>query len=709
MHYINPIKSSKFLSFIIFSLFVIQGCTQRNNANLETKYKFTNELVNETSPYLLQHAHNPVNWRPWNDETLQAAKDQNKLMVVSVGYAACHWCHVMEHESFEDEEVAALMNEYFICVKVDREQRPDVDDVYMTACQMMTGRGGWPLNAITLSDGRPVFAGTYFPKEQWVSILQQIVDMAEKDMNKLTETADNVTNGIQQSDVITVEKDDSFTKDGLNDIVGFLLSGVDYKNGGNNRTPRFPMPNNFELLLKYNWLTKDPRAVQAVNITLEKMGQGGIYDQLGGGFARYSVDGVWKVPHFEKMLYDNGQLIGLYSDAFKNSKEPYFKQIVEQTYDYLERETKDAKGAYYSSLDADSEGVEGKFYVWDSAELDSLLGADSEIYKDFYSCTKNGNWEHSNILHITKEPSQIAKKNDVSEDELFNIIGKANKQLLDERSKRIRPGLDDKVLCAWNGLAVDGLLRAYEAFGDQKYYAKADEILQFILTEMKTQDGRLLRTYKKGKADINGFLDDYALIIKALIKMYQCDFNEKWLDEASILTNIVMQNFHDENQDLFFFTSADDSPLIVRKTEYTDNVIPSSNSIMAKNLFDLGNLVYNTEWIERSKSMLALINPNLKEKTNGSFFTNWIQNSMDMVHAPFEIVIVGENAEVLRKELSTNYLGNSIILGSESDSDLALLKDKYQEGDTFIYVCQNKTCKYPVKTVDEALKLLIIP
>ena len=691
---------------LLFTSFFGVACTQQNHKPVENANKVSNELINETSPYLLQHAYNPVKWRAWNDATLELAKKENKLIIISIGYAACHWCHVMEHESFEDKEVAELMNTHFIPVKIDREERPDIDDIYMTACSIISGRGGWPLNAIALPDTRPVFAGTYYSKDEWMNILQQMVKLKENSPEKLEEAATKITDGIKSSDIIPASKDVSYDRNELDEMWGDFLSRIDYKNGGNDRTPRFPMPNNFEMTLKYHWLTGSDKSKEAIDITLEQMAYGGIYDQLGGGFARYSVDGVWKVPHFEKMLYDNGQLIGLYADAYKLDPKPLYKKVIEQTIAFCNRELSDESGGYYSSLDADSEGEEGKFYVWDTDEIDSLLGNDAKVYKSYYSITPAGNWEHTNILHITKDPEKVAAQHKINLNQLNQLIERSNEKLFTERSKRTRPGTDDKVLCSWNALMIDGLLRCYEATGNKDYYKRAAKTTSFIISKMKTKDGGLFRNYKNGKATINAFLDDYALLIQALIKMYENDFDAKWLEEAKGLTEYVIENFSNDSQDLFYYTSQKDSPLIVRKTEYADNVIPASNSVMAANLYKLGSLYYQKEWTGLSEKMLAVMQNQIVQKDAGSFYSNWIQMYINMVQPAYEIAIVGENAEAIRAELSSHYLGNSILLGDTKESDLPLLKNKYMEGETMIYVCQNKSCKLPVTEVTKALKLI---
>ena len=576
----------------------------------------------------------------------------------------------------------------------------------MTACNIISGRGGWPLNAIALPDTRPVFAGTYYPKDEWMNILQQMTKLEENSPEKLEEAAAGITAGIKESDIIETPNNVSYNRGTLNTMLDDFLKRVDYKNGGNDRIPRFPLPNNFDMTLQYHWLSGSDKSKEAIDVTLTQMAYGGIYDQLGGGFARYSVDGVWKVPHFEKMLYDNGQLLGLYADAYKLDKNPLYKRVIEQTIEFCNRELSDETGGYYSSLDADSEGEEGKFYVWTTEEIDSLLGDDAKIYKSYYSVTPRGNWEHQNILHITKTPEKIAQQHKLSPEKLNELINSSNEKLFTERSKRERPGTDDKILCSWNALMIDGLLKSFEATANKEYYNRAVKASEFILTKMRTDDGGLYRNYKEGKATINGFLDDYALMIQALIKLYQNDFNPKWLDEAKTLTEYVIKNFSNEAQNLFFYTSQKDSPLIVRKTEFTDNVIPASNSVMAHNLYKLGSLYYQKEWIDLSEQMLATMLDQITQDQAASFYSNWIQLYINMVQPSYEIAIVGKNAEAIRAELSSHYLGNSILLGDTKESAMPLLKGKYMEGETMIYVCQNKTCKLPVTEVAKALKLI---
>jgi len=694
--------------FVFLAILGLTACKSNQSSKAHMDHKYTNSLVNESSPYLLQHAHNPVDWYPWGKEALKKAKDEDKMIIVSVGYSACHWCHVMEHESFEDSVVAQIMNDNFVCIKVDREERPDVDDVYMTACSLITGRGGWPLNAFALADGRPFYAGTYFPKDQWTNILKQFIEIKAEDPEKLVSQAEQITQGIQSVDelqVVTADMD--FTTGGLSQIANVFKGLIDYEEGGRKGKEKFPMPNNYEFLLKYHHLTKDAQALEAVTITLDKMAKGGIYDQLGGGFARYSTDKLWLAPHFEKMTYDNGQLVSLYSQAYRQTKNPLYKQIVEQTLDYTKREMTSKDYGFYSALDADSEGEEGKFYTWSKTEIDSIIADENlaKFYNKYYNVKKNGNWEHVNILHVTKDLSEVAKEFSMSKDLAKTQIASINQKLFDHRAKRIRPGLDDKILTAWNGLMMKGYIDAYLAFGNQEYLETAIKNANFILDNQLQKDYRLNRNYKDGKSSINGFLDDYALTIDAFVALYQANFDEKWLNTADALMAYVQKHFYNAETSMYNYTSSIDPPLIAKKSEYADNVIPGSNSVMARNLYNLGTLLYKPAYLEKSKQMLKNMNSQISTSTMPAFYSNWLQLYLDYANPPYEIAILGDEANAKRMELHKDYLGNALVLGGKTEGSLALLKDKLQEGETYIYVCQNKVCKIPVTEVEKALEL----
>lgn len=669
-----------------------------------TKHPYTNSLIHESSPYLLQHAHNPVNWYPWGKEALDKAKKENKLIIVSIGYAACHWCHVMEYESFEDEEVAKFMNDNFIAIKIDREERPDIDQVYMNAVQLIIGRGGWPLNCIALADGRPIYGGTYFPKDQWIDMLTQVLNFAKQNPEKLEEQAKSLTEGVKSSELIYANPEkEIFELNDLNTLFSKWKRNIDFSNGGHKGAPKFPIPIGYQFLLHYNYLTNDKDALEAVTITLNKMADGGIYDQIGGGFSRYSVDAHWKVPHFEKMLYDNAQLVSLYSAAFQQSKNPKYKIIVSETLDFIERELTSNEGGFYSSLDADSEGEEGKFYVWTKDEIQKTLGKKADLIIDYYGITEKGNWEKGvNILLKSESDKKIANKYEITVLELSKRVKSAKQRLLKERSKRIRPGLDDKILTSWNALMLKAYVDAYRVFDDNKYLDAALKNAEFILSKVKSDDFRLNRNYKNGKASINGFLDDYAFTISAFIALYQASFDEQYLMIAQKLTAYSIAHFYDINSGMFYYTSTIDPALIARKMEVSDNVIPSSNSEMAKNLFILGQYLYNDDYIEKSKMMLN----NMKENAmkGGVYFANWDILMAWFIQPPFEVAIAGKNFEAKRKEFDTHYLPNTFLSGGKNEGSLSLLKGKLITNQTTIYVCQNKACKLPVLEVKEALK-----
>ncbi len=703
------------LAFITLSSCKSQNTSvQENKPQKELKHEFTNDLIHESSPYLLQHAHNPVNWRPWGKEALDKAKKENKLLLISVGYAACHWCHVMEHESFEDTLIARMMNEHFIPIKVDREERPDVDDVYMTACHMSSGGScGWPLNAFAMPDGRPIYAATYFPKEDWKNVLQQFIDLKKKDPSKLEGYAVGMTKTMKEREVISINVGDPIFKvSDIKSITNKMVDAVDMKKGGRKtqggRGNKFPMPNNWQYLLREHQLTQNTKALKAAEVTLDQMAAGGIYDHLGGGFARYSTDPEWKAPHFEKMLYDNGQLISLYSLAYQATKKDRYKEVVLQSLDFIEREMTHRTGGFYSSYDADSEGEEGKFYVWDKEEVVRIINdkMTSDIFCEYYNIYEGGNWEHTNIVFNTKTLKDICKRLRVTESKAKVALQKGRKALFQARTKRIYPGLDDKILTSWNALMLKGYVDAYRAFGDPSYKKAALKNANFLITEVMQKDGRLNRNYKDGKSVINAFLDDYALTIEAFVALYEITYDEKWLNNAKLLLEYTISQFYDKDSGMFYYTSNLDDPLIVRKMETSDNVIPASNSSMAKALFLIGTYFYNNDYINMSEIMVNNMKNNIIEHPQPTFFSNWATVMSMLATPPYEIAIVGENAEALSQEMQKEFLPNALFLGGETEGNLELLKDKLVEGETYIYVCRNKACLRPVTTVKEALELM---
>jgi uncharacterized protein YyaL (SSP411 family) len=694
-------------SIIIICLLSLISCRQSHNKNAKMnlpEHKYTNQLIHENSPYLLQHAHNPVNWYPWGKEALDIAKKENKLIIISIGYAACHWCHVMENESFEDEEVAKYMNENFIAVKVDREERPDIDQIYMNAVQLIVGRGGWPLNCITLPDARPIYGGTYFTKDQWLDMLSQVSNFVKQNPDKAEQQAMSLTQGVQTGEPVysNFEKEEYSISD-LNSIFKTWKRNIDYVHGGAQGTPKFPLPGGYQFLLHYNYLSHNTDALKAVLLSLNKMADGGIYDQIGGGFSRYSVDYIWKIPHFEKMLYDNAQLVSLYSAAYQQSKNPYYKRIVKETLDFIERELTSDEGGFYSSLDADSEGEEGKFYVWTQQKMKEILGSDANLIIEYYSVTENGNWENNqNILFKTQSDKKIADKYNITEKELSEKVFEVKKVLLEERAKRVRPGLDDKILTSWNALMLKAYIDAYRAFDDKDYLRIALKNAEFIKTKIKSADNRLNRNYKNGKISINAFLDDYAFTIEAFIALYQATFDERWLNDAMGLMNYTMDHFYNKTTAMFYFTSDIDPALIARKTEIMDNVISSGNSQMAKNLFILGKYFYNDDFIEKSEKMLNRVKQDALK--HGAYFANWDILMSWFASEPFEVAIVGNDADIKRKEFDKHYLPDVFLSGGKKEGNLTLLKGRLIKGQTTIYVCQNKVCKLPVIEINEALK-----
>ncbi|BAU55142.1 thioredoxin domain-containing protein [Mucilaginibacter gotjawali] len=691
-----------------------------------------NHLANSTSPYLLQHANNPVEWYPWGFEALQKAKDENKLILVSIGYSACHWCHVMEHESFEDEKVAAVMNEYFVCIKVDREERPDVDQIYMSAVQLMSGRGGWPLNCICLPDQRPIYGGTYFRKNDWVSLLFNLADFYKNKADEAGEYATRLTDGIKQYESVElVTEQPEYKTDDLELILNNWKKYFDKTEGGLGTAPKFPMPNNWQCLMRYAHLFGDENVAGEVKLTLHKMAFGGIYDHIGGGFARYSVDGRWHVPHFEKMLYDNAQLISLYAEAYTWNPDPLYQKITDEIIGFTLRELTSPEFGFYSALDADSEGKEGKFYIFTKAEIEEILGDEADLFCIYYHITEDGNWEEeeSNVLFRRESDEDLATKLGLPVNQLFEKIETSRQKVFEARSHRVRPGLDYKILASWNGLMLKGLCDAYRAFNKPEYLDVALKNAGFILDNLVNGKGRLSRiaspkrrsphssspsekTLKKeafsslsfaegrGEATPIAFLDDYANLADAFLALYEVTFNEEWLNQAKKLVDIAIEHYYDTANGIFFYTADDDEQLIARKSEIMDGVTPASNSVMARNLKKLGLLFDNENYAEISAQLLRNIMPHLARY--GSSYSNWIMLLLDEVAGTYEIAVTGQDVEETRMEMEKNYIPNKIILGGKKGS-LPLLQDKFGAV-TQIFICKDKTCGLPALNIADALK-----
>jgi uncharacterized protein YyaL (SSP411 family) len=695
-------KAHVTLFFMSFLLCI--ACSKNDSKNTKKR----NDLVNETSPYLLQHAYNPVRWKAWNKATLDEAKEQNKLMVVSIGYSSCHWCHVMEEESFENDSIAKIMNDNFINIKVDREERPDVDKVYMGAVQLMTGKGGWPLNCITLPDGRPVFGGTYFTKDQWSKILKDVSKLYKENPQKVEEFAQRVTEGIQTSELITLNKEEAvFKNEEIIAAINQSKGKLDTINGSFIGAPKFPMSNSIDYLLRYQYHFNDPELFKYIKKSLIKMAYGGIYDQIGGGFSRYSVDDRWHIPHFEKMLYDNAQLVSIYSKAYLQDKNELYENIVKETLAFVDKELNAYNGAFYSSIDADSKNEnneleEGVFYSWTKQELKTHI-KDYELFANYYNVNTAGFWEKDLYVLIRNQSNtEFAKKNKLTKRELKNKIANWKSILSAVRNKRNKPNLDDKILTSWNALMLQGYVDAYKAFDEKEYLEKAVKIAEFLLRKQLRSDGGLNRNFKNGKSTINGYAEDYATVIQAFISLHEITLDEKWLILSKEIMEYTIIHFYDSTSGMFFYTSKEDPSLIARKTEVNDGVISSSNSIIGNSLFKLGHYFYDKKMTEISEQMLNNLKTEIIKNPLG--YSNWLHLMMNFTQPFYEVAVVGKNADTITKELYKNYFPNILISASNKDSELPLLEFKYIDGKTLIYVCVNGTCKLPLADISEAIK-----
>ncbi|MGD1960294.1 MAG: thioredoxin domain-containing protein [Fulvivirga sp.] len=694
-------------TLFITSFIAFWACNSQPTMQNNHEGEKANRLINSTSPYLLQHAYNPVDWYPWGEEALEKAKNEDKPIIVSIGYSSCHWCHVMERESFENDSIAKLMNDNFINIKVDREERPDVDQVYMDAVQAMGLGGGWPLNVFLTPDQKPFYGGTYFPPAQWASMMGSIHKAFNEKRDEVEKSANDLTNALSTSEIVKYrlkETEQQFNKKALDSMFAIMQSKFDFEEGGFDKAPKFPMPNNWLFLLRYYHIGQNQAALDHIALTLDKIAMGGIFDQIGGGWARYSTDAEWLAPHFEKMLYDNGQLVSLYSEAYQITKSLLYKESVYKTIDWLEREMLDESGGFYSALDADSEGEEGKFYIWNESEFQSVLGSDAEVLKNYYNVSKEGNWEEKNILRRLQSDEEFAETYDLSIDQLKALVTTTDQKLLDTRSKRIRPGMDDKILSGWNGIMLKGLIDAYEAFDEPKFLTLAENNAEFLLNKMTNEEG-LYRSYTAGEASIDAYLEDYAYVIDALLALYQVTFNEKWLTKAKSLTKYTLDHFYDQEEGLFFFTDNSSERLITRKKEVFDNVIPASNSQMALNLYQLGVVFDDQQFKDKATSMISKMAELMKEEP--AYLSNWGILYAYMATPTAEISIVGPKAAEMQQQFVKRYLPNKVVMGATEESDLPLMESKYaMNGETTIYVCYNKTCKLPVTSVEKAYEQL---
>jgi len=691
----------------------------KNDNNLEPKH--TNRLVNELSPYLLQHAYNPVNWYPWSTEALDKAKQEDKPILISIGYAACHWCHVMERESFENEEVASYMNEHFVNIKVDREERPDLDNIYMEALTIISGSGGWPLNCFLLPDGRPFYGGTYYPpnpgygKPDWLSLLKSIVRTFSEKRQEVEAQANQLTYHIMaqdksvfESSLPEIEVDQLFEAGFAETLFVRFKQRFDKENGGFGAAPKFPGTMNLQWLLFYYHLTKDKTPLQHALFSLDKMCDGGIYDQLGGGFARYSVDNQWLVPHFEKMLYDNALLIDVLADAFKLTHHTKYKETIEETLEFIASEMTSLEGGFYSSYDADSEGVEGKYYVWDKAEIDSILNDESAVFNAFYGVTSNGNREGKNILNRRYTYKSFAEKTGYSVEQLKNLFRRCKRMLLAKRQERVKPALDDKIILGWNALMTTAYAKAFLATGNESFRDAALKNLEFLLEKFSDASNTpaLFHTYKDGKAQYPAFLDDYAFLIEAILAVYAITFDEKLPQLANTYLKFVQDSFTDPNSHIFFYTPKFQTDVIVRKKEFYDSAIPSGNATMAVNLKQLGIILDQQEYVEQSAYMVKAIETSmLKYPTS---FSRWAFAALQFISPSYEVAVIGPNAVNLALQIGKYYHPNIVVMATtDNNSPYSLLQNRFIEGKTLIYVCKNNSCQRPVETIEEALELML--
>ena len=673
-----------------------------------------NNLIHETSPYLLQHAHNPVNWYPWNETALKKAIDENKPIFLSVGYSACHWCHVMEHESFENNDIAEIMNESFVSIKVDREERPDLDDIYQKVCQMTTGQGGWPLSVFLTPDQKPFYVGTYFPaldsygRPGFGSLLRQLAQTWKEKPNDVKKAAENFMETLQKTEKVTTPS--KLEKSILDEAAMNLMQIADNTFGGFGGAPKFPNAANLSFVLRYSKISKISKFSEFVFKTLNKMAKGGIFDQIGGGFHRYSTDARWLVPHFEKMLYDNALLPIVYSEAYQITKDPFYLEVIQKTLNFVLREMTSPKGGFYSALDADSEGEEGKYYVWKKKEVQEILGKNTDVFCLYYDVTDGGNFEGHAILNNNISTSSAAFHFGITEDNVKKIISDSSVMLLEARSHRIRPGLDDKVLTSWNALMISAFAKGYRVSDDKSYLEAAEKCITFIEKNLLSEN-RLLRTYKNGQAKLGGYLEDYSYFINALIDVFEINPESKYLELAVNLANHIVDHFWDPQSNSFYFTSDDHEKLIIRPKNNYDLSMPSGNSVAANSLLRLYHLTQEKKLLDistktmESFSIMAAENP---------FGFGYLLNTMYLyLQNPTEITILNTKNKTILNLLTKRFLPEGILVTLSNYEQLKNLAKypffagkKFDSEKTIVFVCKNFSCSLPLESESEIEKLL---
>ncbi len=680
------------------------------------EHKHTNALIHESSPYLLQHAHNPVNWHPWGDAALEKARQEDKPILVSIGYAACHWCHVMERESFEDEATAELMNTHFINIKIDREERPDIDHIYMDAVQAMTGSGGWPLNVFLTPEGKPFFGGTYYPPQKafnrssWSDILTGVSRAFVEKREEIEKQAGQLTDHLHKANAFgnvmpsTEARENLFTNDQLQNIATKMLDNADTVWGGFGKAPKFPQTFLIQYLLRHHHFTGDKASLKQALLSLDKMIYGGINDQLGGGFARYSTDAEWLAPHFEKMLYDNALLVGVLAEAFQITRESIYATTIRQTLSFIEREMTSTEGGFYSALDADSEGVEGKFYTWQKDEITEITGADATLFCAYYDVSAEGNWEQVNILRVLEPLASFSAKKGLSEEACGDLLQKAGEKLMAARNKRVRPQLDDKQLLGWNAMMNIAYAKAFAALGDPAFKEKAIQNMHFLEKRFRNSDGSWFHTYKEGTARIPAFLDDYACLIQAYIQLQEITGQGAYLERAKEITEWVISNFVEENTGFFYFTREGQTDVIVRKKEVYDGAVPSGNAVMAQNLYYLSLVFDRPQWAEHSRDLLASLGVAMSKYP--SSFGVWGMVLQSHIRGMLEIAITGQRAKDFLAPVLKAFIPNKIIQAEETNSGIFPLlagKTGLDEVGPAFYLCKNYACLAPFSTVDALL------
>ncbi|RZP08384.1 MAG: thioredoxin domain-containing protein [Flavobacteriales bacterium] len=690
----------KYLLSIFFSLFFV--------LNIFTQERM-NQLSNSKSLYLKQHAKNPVDWMPWSADALKKASEEEKLIVISVGYSSCHWCHVMEEETFSNNEVAEVMNNDFISIKVDREERPDIDELYMKSLVLMTGSGGWPMNIIALPDGSPIWGGTYLPKTNWMSVLKQINDLYKNRYDDVLGYSNKLKEGLKQDGIVDIKLESDELYDKIIELSESAFSFLDINNGGLKTSQKFPLPSLLDFYLRSGKQFEKSKFVDFVDLTLENIGYGGINDHIEGGFHRYTVDSIWHVPHFEKMLYDNGQLLSIFAKAYKLTKRPLYKDLISDSHRFLEDKMTSSDGLIFSSISAVTDygdkKIEGDYYVWNQDDLKKYLEDDYEIFENYYNINNKGYWEKDKyVLRRTISNKDFSKDYKIQEKKLKSKIQSFKNILKEIRSSRKYPEIDEKIISSWNSLAISGYLDAYMATNEKVYLNKAVDIVNALEKKLVNKDLRISRSFSIEESDIL-FLEDYSFLANAYLKLYQSTFNYQWVNRADQIVKKSIDIFFNEDLGFFKFSSNQSTLFSENLFVLEDGVIPSSNSVMANNLFLLSHYTGNRDYLNIGKKMIdSVIGKAVNDPLD---YMNWLNVSTDYSKNFYEIVVVGKNAFEISKDLTSRYLPNTLVAASKTDTDEYLIKNRYIKGDTLIYVCVNNSCKFPVETVDEALKLIL--